>query len=154
MQLTKHFTLREFTRSQTALRRGIANDPPPDAVVAITYLCQRILEPVREHFGRPVRISSGFRSLELNRAIGSKDTSQHIATGDFCAADWEIPGIPNPTAAAWVSHHLEFDQLIGEFWIPGKPASGWIHTSVRTDGLNRRQILRIGPSGVESGLSG
>lgn len=124
-KLSPHFTLGEFLRSQTASRRGIPNIPNEDQIARMSALCVNVLEPTRAHFGRPVLISSGFRSLALNTAIGGSPTSQH-PKGE--AADWEIPGIPNPEVAEWVHRHLNYDQLILECYIPGQPNSGWIHT--------------------------
>lgn len=113
-------------------------------------LANCILEPVRNHFGRPFTPSSGYRSSALNAAVGSKPTSQHT-TGE--AVDFEIPGIPNATVAEWIRDHLEFDQLILEFYEPADPASGWVHVSLKAAG-NRKQTLTINRDGVWPGLSG
>lgn len=128
--LSKHFTLAEFTRSQTATRHGISNRPTPAHLDAMKLLCERVLEPVREHFGRPVRITSGYRSAALNRKIGGSQTSQH-SRGE--AADFEIPGIDNRTVAKWIRDNLRFDQLILEGAKRGDPNAGWIHVSYRAD---------------------
>ena len=89
--MTPHFSLNEFTRSQTASRLGIDNTPPDRVKKNLKLLAEAVLEPVRSHFGKPVRISSGYRSLALNDAVGSKSSSQHTK-GE--AADFEIPGVP------------------------------------------------------------
>jgi hypothetical protein len=123
-RLSEHFTLGEFLKSQTALRRGIRNIPSETIISKLTAVCVNVLEPVRQHFGRPVVISSGYRSPALNAAIGGSKTSQHMK-GE--AADWEIPGIPNPAAAEWVHKNLNYDQLILEMYTRGQPNSGWIH---------------------------
>lgn len=128
--LSKHFTMAEFTRSQTAIRRGINNRPTPAHLEAMKLLCERVLEPVREHFGKPVRITSGYRSAALNRKIGGSQTSQH-SRGE--AADFEIPGIDNRTVAKWIRDNLRFDQLILEGAKRGDPNAGWIHVSYRGD---------------------
>ena len=125
MQLTENFWLHEFTRSQTAARKGIANNPGPGQIEKLRTLCLEILEPTRAHFGgRPLRVTSGYRSPELNRAIGGSRTSQHMLAE---AADFEIPGIGNPDVADWIHKKLNYDQLILEFYTQGQPNSGWIH---------------------------
>ena len=151
-QLSANFTLEELCKSQIAERKGIDNMPrePADATIIenLTRVCDRILQPVRDHFGVPFTPSSGYRSLALNRAIGSKDTSQHIK-GE--AVDFEVPGIANADLAMWISDNLEFDQLILEFYTPGKPESGWVHCSI-TGGTNRRMALTINRDGTQQGL--
>ena len=77
MQLSGHFSLRELTASQTALRKGIDNKPTPEHVENLTELAVQVLEPTRRHFGKPIAISSGYRSKELCLAIGSSENSQH-----------------------------------------------------------------------------
>ena len=126
MQITANFSLDEMTKSQTALRKGINNMPDPIHLHNLHGLCHNILQPVREHFGRPVTVSSGFRSVELCLAIGSSSASQH-AKGQ--AADFEVIGIDNKEVAEWIRDNLDFDQLILEFYNEGEPQSGWIHCS-------------------------
>jgi len=98
-----------------------------------------VLEPVREHYGIPFIPSSGYRCLELNRAIGSSDRSQHT-TGE--AVDFEVPGISNKEVALWVKENCQFDQLILEFFKEADPSSGWVHCSHILEGDNR-QSARI-----------
>ena len=148
MKLSDNFSLAEMTKSQTALRKGIDNTPTEAEVAKLKLLCEKVLQPVREHFGRPVTVNSGFRCLKLNRAIGSKDTSQH-RKGE--AADIEIPGVPNKELAEWIRDNLEFDQLILEFYRDDDPAAGWVHVSFK-DGDLRNQCLTIGKSGTKVGL--
>lgn len=124
MKLSKNFSLQEMTKSQTALRRGIDNTPTPDKIEPLTMLCEKVLQPVRDHFDRPVTITSGYRSPELCMAIGSKPTSQHTKGQ---AADFEVPGVSNMEVAKWISENLEFDQLILECYTGGN--TGWIHCS-------------------------
>ena len=97
MQLSKHFKLSEFTKSQIAARNGIKNLPGSGEVKNLENLCYEILEPVRAKFDRPILITSGFRSLEVNRKLGSSDSSQHVKGQ---AVDFEIPGVPLPANAA------------------------------------------------------
>ena len=124
MKLTKNFSLGEMTKSQTALRRGIDNTPTPDKLDPLILLCQKVLQPVRDHFDRPVTITSGYRSPELCAAIGSKVTSQHTKGQ---AADFEVPGVSNMEVAQWIADNCEFDQLILECYTGGN--TGWIHCS-------------------------
>lgn len=148
MKLSKNFSLAEMTKSQTALRKGIDNTPTEEETAKLKILCQDVLQPVRDYYGKPVTVNSGFRCLKLNRAIGSKDTSQH-RKGE--AADIEIAGVPNKELAEWIRDNLEFDQLILEFYSDDDPAAGWVHVSY-TNGGRRNQCLTIGKSGTKVGL--
>ncbi len=140
-QLSENFTLSEFTKSSTAIRRDIANIPGQKAIAAMRLLCANILEPIRRNFARPLLIHSGFRSPILNRLVGSNVTSQHLL-GE--AADIEIPGAANGTLAAWIRDNLQFDQLILEAYTPGEPSSGWVHVSYRAANL-RFNVLTATP---------
>jgi len=138
MILSNNFTLNELTKSQTATRKGIHNEPSTEHVENLIHLAKTILQPVREHFGKPVMISSGYRSPELCEAIGSSAKSQH-AKGE--AADFEIHGVDNKELAAWISINCDFDQLILEFYIDGDANSGWVHCSSKMES-SRRQMLK------------
>jgi zinc D-Ala-D-Ala carboxypeptidase len=138
MQLSNNFTLNELTKSQTATRKGIDNEPGTAEIENLIHLAKTILQPVREHFGKPVMISSGYRSPALCEAIGSSAKSQH-AQGE--AADFEINGIDNVDLAAWISRNCDFDQLILEFYDNVDPNSGWIHCSSKKES-SRKQILK------------
>ena len=126
MQLTKHFTLEELIRSDTAVRLGIDNEPGSEETENLVKLCDMILEPIRHRYDLPIYPSSGYRCLELNRKIGSSDKSQHTKGQ---AVDFEVKGVPNMEVASWVMENLDFDQLILEFYKEGQPNSGWIHCS-------------------------
>ena len=130
MKLTNNFSLNEMTKSQTALRRGIDNDPSNNEIDNLRLLCEYVLQPVREHFGKPVSINSGFRSSELNKAIGGSGTSDHCKG---MAADIEIAGVDNGDIAQWINDNCQFRQLILEFYTPGVGDSGWVHVSYNTD---------------------
>ena len=138
MKLSDNFSLNELTKSQTAERKGIDNTPGPNHQENLKSLCEMILQPVRDHFGQVVSVSSGYRSPELCVAINSKITSQH-AKGE--AADFEIFGVSNKELADWINENLDYDQLILEYWKESDPNSGWVHCSY-TDGSNRKQYLR------------
>ena len=140
MNLSDNFTLAELTKSQTAVRKNISNKPSTDHINNLIHLAETILQPVREHFGKPVMISSGYRSPELCEAIGSSSKSQH-ARGE--AADFEIHSVDNKELATWIKENCEFDQLILEFYEDGDPNSGWIHCSVKRESETpRKQVLR------------
>ena len=138
MKLTANFSLKELTSSQTAERKGIDNTPSAEHQENLKSLCTAILQPVRDHFGKVVTISSGYRSPELCQAIGSVSTSQH-AKGQ--AADFEIFGVSNKTLADYIDSELHYDQLILEYWNESDPNSGWVHCSF-SEGQNRKQYLR------------
>ena len=138
MRLSQNFTLAELIKSQTAERKSINNNPNEDNIENLQRLCEHILQPVRDHFAKSVRVTSGYRSEELCEAIGSSKTSQH-AKGE--AADFEITGIDNKELAEWIIDNLDFDQIILEFYNDGDPNSGWVHCSYKLHG-NRKQVLR------------
>ena len=136
MELSRNFTLTELTKSDTAIRKGINNNPNAEQIEKLKSLCENILQPVRDHFGR-VKVTSGFRSPELCQAIGSSVNSQHAKAE---AADFECVGVDNAELADWIKRELPYDQLILEFYTPGEPNSGWIHCSY-TEGMPRKQFL-------------
>ena len=107
MQLSKHFKLSEFTKSQIAARNGLKNLPGAGEVKNLENVCYEILEPVRAKFEKPVLITSGFRSLEVNRILGSSDSSQHCKGQ---AVDFEIAGVANIQVAYWIQANCDFDQ--------------------------------------------
>jgi len=150
MQLSKHFTLSEMEKSQTAVRKGISNKAGSGEIKNLTDLCYEVLEPVRIKFDKPVIITSGYRSPELCEAIGSKATSQH-AKGQ--AVDFEIAGVSNLQVALWIQNNCDFDQLILEFWKEEDkdPNSGWVHCSY-VDGSNRKQVLTFDGKSYTNGL--
>ena len=137
MKLSGHFSLSELTKSQTAVRKGIDNKPTLEHIENLTELCTHILEPTRRNFGKPMVITSGYRSEELCEAIGSSKNSQH-AKGE--AADFEMFGIDNKELAKYIKNNLVFDQLILEFYNPDDPSSGWVHCSYNKE-ENRKQSL-------------
>ena len=139
MKLSNNFSLNEMTKSQTAERKGISNNPSEDHMNNLKELCENVLQKVRDHYAKVVSISSGYRSPELCVAIGSSVNSQH-AKGQ--AADFEVFGLSNAELCKWISENCDFDQMILEYHIVGEPNSGWVHVSYRSDGENRKQILR------------
>lgn len=138
MKLTEHFTLAEMTVSPTAKRLGLSNQPTAEHIENMRYCCEKILEPVRAHFGKPVKINSSYRSPLVNKAVGGSKTSQHV---NGQAIDFEIMGVDNKVVADWIGDNLEFDQVILEFYTAGDKNSGWVHASIKKGGGNRMQRL-------------
>ena len=149
MQLSKHFTLKEMTKSMTATRKGIDNTPGAGEIKSLGDLCYEVLEPLRAHFDKPVTITSGYRSEALCEAIGSKKTSQHAKVQ---AWDREIFGGPNIQTAYWLQSNVDFDQLILEFYDKDDPAGGWVHISYHESGANRKQVLTFDGKKYTEGL--
>ena len=138
MSLTRNFSILELSKSHTAERKGIDNTPSAEHQENLKSLCTHVLQPVRDHFGQVVSVSSGYRSPELCTAIGSKITSQH-AKGE--AADFEIFGVSNKELADWIHYNINYDQLILEYWKESDPNSGWVHCSY-SENQKRRQYLK------------
>ncbi len=137
MRLSKNFTLQEFTKSQTAIRKGIDNTPSEEHLRSAQLLFENVVQKVRDRFGVTV-INSGYRGPELNKAVGGSSRSQHCK-GE--AADIEVPGVSNLEVAQWIIDNCDFDQLILEFYTPGNPTSGWVHVSYVSATENRKSIL-------------
>jgi len=138
MQLTKNFSLREFTKSQTADRKGLDNTPPQDIIPKLSFLATQILEPLRERIQKPIIITSGYRTPELSLAIGSSQLSQHCK-GE--AVDIEALGMSTLSLAEMIINNFDFDQVILECFNKDKGLdSGWVHCSL-TSGENRKEVL-------------
>ena len=136
MQLSKNFSVAELVKSQTATRLGIDNSPSEEIITNLTSLCNMVLQKVRNSHGSVI-VSSGYRSPELNKAIGGSTKSDHCKG---FAADFEVPGLDNKQLALWIQDNLIFKQLILEFYKEGEPASGWVHCSFQ-EGENNSQVL-------------
>lgn len=137
MKLTENFSLAEMIKSETALRQGLDNTPGDDEVENLRKLAENVLQPIRDAYGRGVKVNSGFRHPDVNAAVGGSRTSDHCKGQ---AADIEIPGVANADLAQWISENLEFRQLILEFYTPGIPDSGWVHVSY-VEGDNKKQVM-------------
>jgi len=146
MQLSKHLSLAEVTRSDSAKRKGISNQPTPEHLENFKKLAEKVFEPIREHFKVHIHISSGYRSKELNSAIGGSLTSQHC-TGEAIDVDMDgsASGVSNADVFKYIKDNLEFDQLIWEFGTDKNP--DWVHVSYETSGKQRKQILKAVKSG-------
>jgi zinc D-Ala-D-Ala carboxypeptidase len=136
MKLSNNFSLSEFTDSNKAKKLGIDNTPSKEAIDNLQELVTFVLQPLRDRFG-PIAISSGYRSPELNKAIGGSTTSDHCLG---CAADFEVQSQDNRVMAQWIANNLDFKQLILEFYHSGDKHSGWVHCSYK-QGSNDKQKL-------------
>lgn len=139
MNLSPNLSIAEVTKSATAIKNGIDNRPSAVHLDNLKRTALLIFQPIRDHFGVPIGISSGYRSLSLNRIIGGSQTSQH-SLGEALDLDADIyGGVTNQEIYEFIRDNLEFDQLIHEYGSESNPA--WIHVSYR-EGNNRKQILR------------
>ena len=138
IRLTEHFKLGEFTKSITAERLGISNEPGYEQMLALRHLCREVLEPLRQHYGKPIRVTSGFRCQQLNQAVGGVGNSQH-QYGE--AADLSVPS----EAVArdwfqWLVKYTDLDQLLFEH--SRHLGNCWLHISCRWDSSkNRHQAI-------------
>ncbi len=140
LYLSKNLTLQEAITSQTATRLGIDNTPNERQIENLKLVATHCFQPIRDHFGKPIRVSSGFRSKALNKAIRGSATSDHPKG---LALDLQgTNGIANKEIFDWAKENLDFDQLIWEYGTKKEPA--WVHISYRRNSKNRRQILYIG----------
>jgi hypothetical protein len=142
VNLSPHFTYAELTASAKAAEIGIDNTPDAEEVENLKRLCAEILEPLRHLLG-PIQVTSGYRCIALNRAVGSKDTSHHI---DGRAADIKIKGLsPKTVCEAIAALELPYQQCIVE--------ATWTHVSIPVAGHEpARQNLTIGPDGTRPGF--
>jgi hypothetical protein len=151
MNLSANFSLKELTKSDTATRLGIDNTPNEEIIDNLKTLCDKVLQPVREHFGKSVTINSGYRSPESNAAVGGSKTSDHCKGQ---AADIEIDGVPNPELAQWIMDNLDYTQLILEFYTQGIPDSGWVHVSYDPNNLKKQELTAVKVAGKTQYLNG
>ena len=139
MKLSNYVSLYEVTKSDTAARRGISNEPTPEHLENLKTICTEVFDKIREHFGVPIYISSGYRSAALNKAIGGSSTSDHnLGRALDLDQDFRSNGITNMDVFKFIKDNLEFDQLIYEFGNSKNP--DWVHVGYRK-GANRKQIL-------------
>jgi Uncharacterized protein conserved in bacteria len=127
-QITENFTLEEMFRSATAERRGIDNRPPKDIEENLTYLVKNVLQPLRNYVGVPIRVTSGYRSPALNRAVGGSPSSWH---SHGCAADIQIPSgkVSLKHVFEYIYHNLPYTELIAE-GIDGNGRVSWVHVAL------------------------
>lgn len=138
-KISKYVTYAEVTKSNQATALKLANIPNATQLNNLRLVCTNVFDKVREHFGKPIGISSGFRSVELNAKIGGSKTSQHCE-GKALDIDGDIfGGINNKELFFYIKENCIFDQLIWEFGSENAP--DWVHVSYN-DGKNRGQVLR------------
>ena len=151
MNLTANFSLHELSKSETALRMGFDNTPDEEATENLRLLCEKVLQPVRDHYGKGVKVNSAYRSPESNAAVGGSKTSDHCKG---MAADIEIPGVANADLAQWIMDNLDYTQLILEFYTPGIPDSGWVHVSYNPADLRKQELTATKVAGKTQYLPG
>jgi zinc D-Ala-D-Ala carboxypeptidase len=151
MNLTANFTLEELVKSETALRNDMDNTPGEAEIANLKTLCEKVLQPVRDHFKTGVKVNSGFRHPEVNAKVGGSKTSDHCKGQ---AADIEIPGTPNADLAVWIMENLTYTQLILEFYTPGVPDSGWVHVSYDPVNLKKENLTATKQNGKTVYLKG
>ena len=151
MQLTNNFTLAEMVKSDTALRHDMDNIPGETEIENLKRLCEKVLQPVREHFKTGVKVNSGFRHPDVNAKVGGSKTSDHCKGQ---AADIEIPGVANADLAQWITENLDFTQVILEFYTQGVPDSGWVHVSYDPQNLKKQSLTAVKKDGKTVYLPG
>lgn len=147
MNLSQHFTLQEFVRSDKAARKGIDNTPPESVIKELERTAE-VMESVRSLLGHPILITSGYRCSALNKEVGSKPSSLHVQglACDFVCPDY---GSPIEVCKAIQASQIEFDKCILEFYNPAT-GDGWVHIQLGRE--NRRQMLTINNHGTFSGI--
>ena len=151
MQLTNNFSLKELTVSDTAVRLGLDNTPNETSMLNLKALAENILQPVREHYGKSVKVNSGYRAPEVNAAVGGSKTSDHCKGQ---AADIEITGVANGDLAKYIAENFKFTQVILEFYTQGIPDSGWVHVSYDPNDLKCQTLTAVKKDGKTVYLPG
>jgi hypothetical protein len=154
MNLSANFSLHEMCKSETALRMGFDNMPDAEATENLRLLCEKVLQPVRDHYGKGVKVNSAFRSLAVNAAAGGVQGAKPSDHTRGMAADIEIPGVANADLAQWIMDNLEYTQLILEFYTPGIPDSGWVHVSYDPNNLKKQELTATKVAGKTTYLNG
>jgi zinc D-Ala-D-Ala carboxypeptidase len=146
--LSKHYTLEALCVSGTAAKLKLNNIPTNKQIIEnMRQVANHILEPLYAHYKVLPKVSSGYRRLEVNRAIGSKDSSQHVIG---MAVDLTVPGVNNKDLALWIQKNLVYDQVILEF-NNAQGLGGWVHVSYNVT-RNRQVAMTINANGVRSGI--
>lgn len=139
MKLSKNLTLAEVTKSATAIKHGISNQPTIEHMENLKAIAENIFQPIRNHFDKPIGITSGYRSQELNQLIGGASRSQH-SKGEALDLDADVfGGLENYQLFHRIKDHTDFDQLIWEFGDDENPA--WVHVSYSRN-QNRGEVLQ------------
>ena len=138
-KLSQNFKLKEFEKSFVAKRKNIDNCVhDKETFKSLEKLCKNIVQPIRNYYKIPFSPNSGYRSITLNRYIGSSDTSQHVLGQ---AVDLEIPGVNNEELFNFIKDELDFDQVILEYYDGVDPSSGWVHVSYVSNKDNRNRAM-------------
>lgn len=139
-QISDHISYEEATKSQTATRKGIENNPTMMDLDRMKLVAEKCFEPIRNYFKVPIAINSFYRSPKLNKAIGGSATSQHV-TGEAIDMDAiDSTGLTNKQIFEWAKANLDFDQIIAEGWNSSTKDFEWVHISYKKTG-NRKQVL-------------
>jgi hypothetical protein len=148
MNLSKNLTLGEVTKSNTAINLGIKNEPNTEQLENLKTIANEVFQKIRDHFGKPIKVSSGFRSDALNKKVGGSKTSDHMKG---CALDIDMDGIPGDITNAqifnYIKDNLEFKQLIWEFGTNMNP--DWVHVSY-VKGDNKKEVLKAVKKGTKT----
>lgn len=140
-----------MVKSETALRHDMDNTPGEEEIENLKRLAEKVLQPVRDHYGKGVKVNSGYRHPEVNAKVGGSKTSDHCKGQ---AADIEIPGVANAELAKWVAENLDFTQVILEFYTQGIPDSGWVHVSYDPANLKKQTLTAVKQNGKTVYLPG
>jgi hypothetical protein len=140
-KISEHLELAEVIRSEQAKRMGVSNMPTAEHIENFKKLAENVFEKIRNNFRVPIHISSGYRSVELNRAIKGSSTSQHCK-GEAIDIDMDgsSNGVTNRMVFDYILKSLDFDQLIWEFGTSENP--DWVHVSYSSSGNQRKQVLK------------
>lgn len=140
MMLSKNLSLVEATKSATAIKHGIANEPTPEHLQSLKDIAENVFQPIRDHFSMPIAVSSGYRSNALNELIGGSSKKSQHCKGQAFDLDADVyGGVTNREIFEYIKNRLDFDQLIWEFGTDDEPA--WVHVSYKSKG-NRREVLK------------
>lgn len=140
MKLTENLTLEEAIYSAKGRALGLDNTPSAAEIKVMKVTAEKVFQPVRDHFGKPIKVTSMYRSAAVNRAVGGSATSQH-RTGE--AIDMQgLQGLTNAEIFYYIKNHLDFDQLIWEYGNQQQPA--WVHVSYTAKRKNRKMVFAIG----------
>jgi zinc D-Ala-D-Ala carboxypeptidase len=151
-QLSPNFSLHELTKSETALRLDIDNTPGEAETENLRLLCEKVLQPVRDHFGKGVKVNSGFRASATNQATGGSKSSDHVKGQ---AADIEIPGVANADLAQWIMDNLRIHTTYSWSSTPrAYPDSGWVHVSYDPNNLKKQELTATKVAGKTQYLPG
>jgi hypothetical protein len=140
-----------MVKSETALRHDMDNTPGEAEIANLKQLAEKVLQPVRDSYGKGVKVNSGYRHPEVNAKVGGSKTSDHCKGQ---AADIEIPGVANADLAKWITENLDFTQVILEFYTPGVPDSGWVHVSYDPANLKKQVLTATKQGGKTVYLNG